>query len=359
VESPSDGGKFRAKHGASGSPARQAAPPTTVAEASRRIAASVLALQLEGVDLVEDEIRALLPSQGEYAGDTVYGAHGGASFSRMPNGTYIIEGGMMKDERWDPTRYETADEAIAAMKARLVRPELRDEVAANWAKRLKGGVIKDKAVLALFTSADARNAESAAYRDFTRTWGADRTPVVVLSEAGTKAFGKDILNAGFYDPGTGVVFVNGERVAVGLSLVERDKQRSAEGWPRADAPGYDYGTRVGPMVPGKGSAGDTIDALVRHETGHAAWARMPKEWRDEFVAAVPADYDTRAQLSRYAADSEEYYREFMRGGDNVLFPWQGEVFAETVAATMDPAYDPRDWPAWVNDLGVRIREAKP
>jgi hypothetical protein len=361
VESPSDGGKFRAKHGATGTEAKQAALPTTAAEAGRRVAASVILRQQEGLALTEDAVRALPIPEGEYAGETVYMVNGGGTFNRLPTGSYIIDGAKLNDEAYDATRYATADEAIEAMRARLARPELAADVAKNWAKRLRGGVMNDKEVLALFTSGDVRNATSGAYQEFTSRWGVDRTPVIVLNEKGMAAFGKDIFTHGFYDPGTGVVYLSGENARVGLDLVARDAASTSisKVMRRADGTAYDYGTRVGKLKPGGGSGGTTIDGLIRHETAHAAWARMPQAWRDEFTASVPADYAVREQLTRYAADAPEVYGESMRGADATLFPWQGEVHSEVAAVTMDPEYDPKDWPAWVNEMGVRIREARP
>ena len=348
------GGRFAPKVGSTGTDKERAAPPKTAKEAGRRIAASVLARQLRGLDETVDEIRALEIPTGEYAGPAVYMKNGGGSFNRMPDGRYIIDGAALSAEGWDPTRYATADEAIAAMRAKLLRPELEAEVAANWAKRLRGGVMADRDVLGLFTSGDIRNAESASYREFTTRWGVHETPVVVLNEKGMAAFNKDFFTSGFYDPGTGVIYMNGDSARTGLDLIAKNELKPPPG-----REPYHYGTKVGPMLPGDGSGGATIDGLIRHETAHAAWANMPQEFRDEFTASVPADYETRATLTRYAADAPEVYAESMRGADAAQFPWQGEVHSEVVAATMDPEYDRTLWPPWVNEMGDRIRELQP
>jgi hypothetical protein len=352
AEGTSIGGRFAPKHGSTGTPAQRAAPPTTAVEAGRRVAASVLMRQLAGIDATAEKVRALPIPEGEYAGEAVYLENGGGSFNRLPSGRYIIDGPRLKDEGWDPTSYATADEALAAMRAKLSRPELEAEVAKNWGKRLRGGIMADKDVRAAFAAGDDRNATSTSYAQFTSTWGVDRTPVILLNDKGMQSFNKDILTSGFYDPGTGVVFMNGERVRVGFDLIEKNALKRPDGKP------YDYGTTVGPLTPGGGSAGERIDALIRHETGHAAWANMPQKWRDEFTASVPSDYRQRLGLSRYAADAKEVYEQDMKSADATLFPWQGEVHSEVLAATTDPSYNRDEWPAWVNDLGDRIKAAK-
>lgn len=287
---------------------------------------------------------------GEYAGPTVYG--GGVSVSRLPSGGYVVT--LPGDLPY--FRAPTLDEVQARVLEAFDDPTHLAMIEKNWNKKLEGGVMTMRnapEVIRLFDTADARNATSPSFQALVHEWGVEDVPQIVLNEKGLNALGKDLFVSGHYDPGLGVIFYSGDGQKLGIDL---DREH----------PGRNYGPRIGKFEPPPRGGRMSVDGIIRHETAHAAWNRMPQEMRDEFVAMVPneswpkdmrAEHDSLSKLSAYAAGSRDYYMSD-KGGGTTENPWQGEVFAEAVAATTDPQYDPADWPDWVNEMGDWIKTRK-
>ena len=259
---------------------------------------------------------------------------GGYEFYRSSGGAFHLSGPMVSGLIYR----DTAEEILQVAYDNLAASE--ELARGNWASRLRGKTYtlrNSPVVMKLFEDATAYNQTGEAWTEYAARWGLDEQPIL-LNEAGTQEMGKDVLTSGWYDPAFERVFISGDmwQIKDNLSVGGRIKD-----------------DLVGPMKAGAGSGGHTAPGLLRHEFSHQAWSRMSEPQRAEFLTMVPSDKETLQQLTFYASAAEEYYGGRMFGDG--MFPWQGEVFAEAAAATLDPNYDPSEWPEWVDDMGKWIR----
>lgn len=258
---------------------------------------------------------------------------GGFEFYRSSNGVWHLSGAAVTGLIYR----DTADEIVQVAYERL--DAMGPEITRNWEARLRGKTYTERnspAVMKLFARAQDYNAAGAEWVAFSERWGLDERPIL-LNEAGTKEMGKDVLTSGWFDPGIDRVFVSGDLWKI------KDQSESKY------LSGQEF---VSKMTPGN-SGGDTVPGLLRHEFSHQAWSRMSDGQRSEFLSMVPADKSELGRLTFYASAAQEYYG--ARAFDDGKFPWQGEVFAEAAAATLDPNYDRADWPEWVNGMGDWIK----
>lgn len=217
---------------------------------------------------------------------------------------------------------ETPDETANGMMSALARRESATGSPMTDAEMMKG-VKNWKTQLdenAVFTpqnaerlqAADAYNRQSDVYADALRKYGPDS--VVVIKDT---------------TPVTSILSPGGDFTAakrMPLNEITVVKERAlAE-------------LRTGPTAAGDISAlvnGGT-EAVLRHEYGHQIYASLLPHEKIAFSSSLPDSETIKAQLTHYAAGANPE-----------------EAFSELFAVVSDPAYDPRQWAPWVQDLGAR------
>lgn len=322
------GGRWIAK-GTTGEDEKRG-PVGTFKAVPELISRSVIDQQQASIEAARSEIENI-PIPAEGASDSVYVK--GGQFYRTSFGSWHWIGPMSGLFYRD-----TADEII-----QLAHEQIADQefvASKNWAARLRGKTYTDRnarPTMDAFRAGQAYNDTSQDWRTFADEFGADETPII-LNADGMREMGKDVLTSAFYMPELDRVFVSGDLWKTSIEY------RLSKGMSLDDL--------TGKVTPQTFSGGTTTSGLLRHEFGHQAWARFSPKQRSEFLARVP-DHETLKGLSSYAAAAEELYNGEQWGGG--IFPWQGEVFSEAVSATMDPQYDRREWPSWVNDMGDWIK----
>lgn len=321
------GGRFAKKTG-------KAYDPENAKGAGRFVGTRAVERIGRQLEQVREQLRALAPpvrTRADVAGvsETVYLPDGGFSFNIYDYGDGPVYGWSGGPADGHKTGFATADEALDDALNTL---ELEQGIVeGNWGKRLKGMVLTRKdapAVHEFLDAAQAKNNSSPAWRKLADEWdvGDDE---VVLNDPGLASFGKPDVS-GFYNPGTDTVFLSGNELQ----------------WK------MEPGAESMEVKPGMFSGGSNVAGLLRHEHGHAIWAKMTTAQLDQFRAMVP-DRETRKQLTAYAAAAEEYY-----GDTKLQNDWRGEVMSEAIAVTTDPAYRREDWPDWVNKMGDWVQAQK-